>query len=154
MGKSRIGFVVNSLLLAFGAAMVVSGFVIQFGYHVGRMPLKADIWGISHSVWCGAHKWVAIGFAVLVVWHVWLHWKWFRGVIAKKLFRRNRHTVILTLLIITVSILGFLPWLIGVFQGSTHIRYDMIEIHDKAAIVLSVYLILHFYKRAGRYLKS
>lgn len=154
MGKSRIGFVVNSLLLAFGAAMVVSGFVIQFGYHVGRMPLKADIWGISYSVWCGAHKWVAIAFAASVVWHVWLHWKWFRGVIAKRLFRRNGQTLILTLVIIIVSVFGFVPWAVDLFNGSASVRHIMIEIHDKAAIVLFVYLVLHFYKRFWRYLKS
>lgn len=64
------------------------------------------------------------------------------------LFYKNckRHQIF-SLLFVLVAITGLTPWFIDLLKGDLMQRKVFIEIHDKLAIVLAVYLILHVIKR-------
>jgi hypothetical protein len=68
-------------------------------------------------------------------------------VIVKKLLTRNSQVIILSVLFILVAITGFTPWFIHLLKGDEMVRKTFIEIHDKLALLLSVFLLLHIAKR-------
>jgi hypothetical protein len=76
-----------------------------------------------------------------------LHWKWYKTVIKKRLVAKNIQVLTLSMLFVLVAITGFIPWFIDLLKGDEILRKAFIEIHDKFAIILSVYLILHVIKR-------
>lgn len=151
---SQMKFMINSLLLLSGVVMTLSGVVMQLKYHMGRLSIQQSVWGLEHGQWSGLHKLTAVAFLLFIAIHIWIHWKWFRGVIAKRLWRKNSQLCTLALLMVVVTVVGLVPWLVDVCGGGDALVRDMlIEVHDKLAIVLAVYLVLHFVKRAKRYAK-
>ncbi|MCX8055970.1 MAG: hypothetical protein N3A67_09940, partial [Ignavibacteria bacterium] len=50
-------------------------------------------------------------------------------------------------LFVLVAITGLTPWFIDLLKGNELLRKVFIEIHDKLAIILVVYLILHVIRR-------
>ena len=59
--------------------------------------------------------------------------------------------MILSVLFLAVACTGFIPWFIDLFSDNSITRTLFIEIHDKFALVLIVFLILHIIKRAKWY---
>jgi len=82
-----------------------------------------------------------------VVCHVYLHWKWYKGVLTNKLISKNQQVLILSLLFVLVAVSGLTSWFIDLLNGDELIRKVFIEIHDKLTLILSVYLVLHIIKR-------
>lgn len=150
MGKHVYNFIINIGLLVAGFATVFKGLLIQVEYHMGNhgnMAINDKVAGLNYSGWTVVHKISIVVFSALVIYHVFRHWKWYKTVILKKLINKNRQVLILSALFILVAITGFIPWLIELMKGNKLIRKDFIEIHDKLALVLSVYLILHILKK-------
>lgn len=170
-------FLVNSLLAVLGLVMIISGMVLQVGFHMGgaahhisntaelhqtRMnyeeirkidPVKT-VFGYNYDTWSDIHKSVIVVFSFLIAYHTYVHWKWFRGVYAKRLFRKNKQVIILTFLFTTAAVTGIVPWIIDLAGGSELRRMMFIEIHDKLTLLLIVFLVLHFIQRAGWYLSA
>ena len=61
--------------------------------------------------------------------------------------RKNSQVITLSLLFLMVAVTGLLPWSIDLSGGTTILRLLFIEIHDKLALVLVIYLVLHVIKR-------
>lgn len=131
----------NISLLVFGIVMTVSGLYIQIHYHM------QDGGTLGFSQWTFIHKWSAMLFALIVIAHILLHLKWYEVVFKKQLFRKNRVTTILTIIMIIVSLLGFLPWILTLFPDQVDLRHTLIEIHDKIGIVFMVIMVGHIIKR-------
>jgi hypothetical protein len=149
-GKPLLSFIVNLGLLIFGLAMSISGFVIQFRYHM-RHNVEIDSdnsgLGIDYYNWTNVHKISIIIFSIFMTYHFILHWKWYKTIIIKKLAAKNKLQIILLIVFILAAITGFIPWLIDLTGGSETARKFFIEIHDKIAILLFVLLTIHVTNR-------
>jgi hypothetical protein len=150
MGKHSNSFINNFGLLISGLFTVFSGLLIQVEYHMGNhgtFEMNDHVMGISYYEWSDIHKISIIIFSLLMIFHVSLHWKWYKVVIRKRLVAKNRQVFTLSVILILVAVTGLIPWIIDLMEGDGMLRKDFIEIHDKLAIILSVYLILHVIKR-------
>jgi Domain of unknown function (DUF4405) len=150
MGKNINRFTINLGLFIFGIATVFSGLLIQVNYHMGNhgnIAMNYYVFGINYQSWSAIHKILIVVLTVLMIYHVYHHWKWYKVVITKKLITKNQQVLILSLLFVLVALTGLIPWLIDLLKGNEMLRKVFIEIHDKLAIILSVYLVLHIIKR-------
>lgn len=128
------------LLLFFGVLMIVSGLVLQLGFHIGGSGGQHEqssgidtlntVWGIIYTDWSTIHKIVVVLFSLLMIFHI-----------------KNKQVKTLSILFLLVAITGFVPWLIDLSGSSVTLRLFFIEIHDKIALILVIYLILHIIKR-------
>ncbi len=163
-------FIINSLLFVFGVVMIFSGLVLQIGFHMGGhdgaqievhrfqpqsiqyeklrgIDTTKIVAGFNYPDWSSIHKLVIVCISLLMICHTYLHWKWYKGVIAKHLIGKNIQITALSVLFLLVAVTGFVPWWIDLSHGSGTLRLLFIEIHDKITIVLIVFLILHMTKR-------
>ncbi len=163
-------FIVNNLVLIAGVATMISGLILQVGFHIGgdrggtRRDVLAQVtvyeqirafdpqkmvWGLNYYDWSLVHKTVIVAFSLLMIFHIKAHWKWYTGVLSRHLFRKNGGVLILTLLFVLVAVTGIVPWIIDLLSsGKGMERMIFIEIHDKLSLLLIVYMILHV---AGRW---
>jgi hypothetical protein len=150
MGNNINRFIVNLGLLVFGIASAFSGILIQVKYHMGnhgKIAINDFMFGINYHGWSVAHKISIIVLSLLIIYHIWHHWKWYKVVITKRLFAKNQQVLIFSLLFVVVAITGLTPWFIDLLIGDEIHRKAFIEIHDKFAVILTIYLILHIIKR-------
>ena len=165
-GKSVRLFLINNLLLLSGAITIISGFVLQFGFHIQAARQNQDagssdadyeqirgfeqirgVWGINYSGWSAIHKILAICFVMLMIYHIYKHLKWYRGIISRNLMGKNVQVVILSAIFLFTSLTGIVPWLIDLLGSTSIYRFVFVEIHDKLALLLVVFLALHVVKR-------
>jgi len=74
-------------------------------------------------------------------------WKWVKTVIDKHSIRKNIQVTTLSVLFLMVAITGLVPWLVDLLSSTSVLRLIFIEIHDKLALLLIIYLVLHIYRR-------
>jgi hypothetical protein len=161
--------VINNLLGACGLALIFSGLVLQLGYHLGGSPKVFDVehslatrheqfreidigrivFGFRYPAWSDIHKSLAVVFSLLMIWHTYHHWKWYKSVIGKRLMGKHKQVIWLSVIFLLAAFTGLTPWVIGLSEGPGHARMLFIEIHDKITLLLIVFLALHFIKRAG-----
>lgn len=158
-------FLVNCSLLMSGLVMAFSGLALQLGFHIGnsgrhsvddlsvlqinRFPDSDKmVAGFNYPEWSLIHKIAIVSFSLLMTYHIYAHWKWYKSVFFKGLLAKNIQVITLSAIFVLVAITGFVPWLIDCLKCSCSLRLLFIEIHDKLALVLIIYLILHVIKRA------
>jgi hypothetical protein len=154
MGNNSIRFIVNLGLFIFGMTSAFSGILIQLKYHMGNhgnISINDSVFGINYHAWSVLHKTSIVALSLLMIYHIYQHWKWYKTVIAKRLISKNQQVIVLSLLFGLVAISGLTPWIIYLMKGDEIIRKAFIEIHDKLAILLTIYLILHIIKRSKWY---
>jgi NAD-dependent dihydropyrimidine dehydrogenase PreA subunit len=163
-------FLINNLLFVFGLMMIFSGLTLQIGFHMGgpnrhqngahnvqfqsmqyeklrATDANKTVFNFNYSAWSAIHKFVIVFFSLLMIYHTYVHWKWYKGVIAKHLIGKNRQLIILSVIFLLVAVTGLIPWFIDLLGGKGLIRMFFIEIHDKIALILIVFLVLHIVKR-------
>lgn len=159
-------FLVNILLLVSGLLMVFSGLSLQLGYHRGGpggqqvvahemqhhsmryeqvrgIDTSKIVSGLNYSSWSTIHKFAIVFFSLFIIYHIYAHWRWYKVVVAKHLIGKNIQVIVLSALFLLVAITGFIPWFIDLSGNSIILRILFIEIHDKLALVLIVFLMLH-----------
>ena len=91
--KSRKRKLLNYSLLILGVCTCLSGVIMQLEYHIGVADRSAIAhikhWGMNYSQWQITHHAVASLFFILSAIHVYLHRRWYKGVISKRLYKRN-----------------------------------------------------------------
>ncbi|MBI2418309.1 MAG: 4Fe-4S dicluster domain-containing protein [Ignavibacteriales bacterium] len=163
-------FVINNVLLFTGLMVILSGLVLQIGFHMhtGRQFTDHDIqtqeithellngintnqqvWNLGYSGWSNMHKILIVFFSLLMGYHIFVHWKWYKGVITKHHIGKNRLVMILTVLFLLVFLTGLIAWFIDLASCAVILRKQFIEIHDKITLIFIVFLILHLIKKAG-----
>lgn len=171
-------FLVNNLLFIIGISVIISGLVLQFEYHMGGHTIQQHgntfdtsgfvqnyeqmreintnkiVWGFKYGNWSDIHKVLIVCFSLLMIYHTYQHWKWYKGIIIKKLYSRNKQVILLALLFVIVVITGLIPWFIDLTGGESTLRMSFIEIHDKITLILIIFLILHFIKRYNWFSKT
>jgi len=165
-------FLVNNLLLLSGIFTAISGLVIQIGYHMGSehgpVAYSADphssgiqqariidpdeiVRGINYTSWSLTHKAAIVTLLLLVIYHTYVHWKWYKSVFAKHLLRKNRQVIVLSVLFLLVALTGLIPWFIHLSGNDNGVRLALIEIHDKVALLLVIFLSIHISGRVKWY---
>jgi len=151
-------FLINLSLLVFGAAMIFSGLLIQIGYHMGHhgeIDTGHLVFGLNYFTWSLIHKTSIVIVSIAMVFHIVLHGKWYRTVLRKKVsVFKNQQAIVLTIVFISVAMTGYLAWFINMSGGSELTRKAYIEIHDKIALLLAVYLVFHVAKRFKWYVTA
>lgn len=150
MRSSSLGFKINIVLLFSGLFAIISGLLLQVEYHFGNhfsIPANKIVFGVSYFGWSTIHKISIVALSLLVIYHIYQHWKWYKVVIKKRLFVKNQQVLIYSFLFVLAAITGLTPWFIHIFNGNEFLRKAFVEIHDKLAIILSIYLVLHIIKR-------
>jgi hypothetical protein len=142
---------IDILLIIPFFSMIFSGFLLQIFYHMKRYESDSLVWGLNRADWLLFHKVaVVIAFSFTLV-HLILHYKWFSGVIKKKLFisgnKLTKRTFRLFIMFIIVSLTGLIPWIFGF---TTETRHHILEIHDKVAIIFTIYFLYHFAMRHNK----
>ncbi len=146
MKKSYLSLVINFSLFLVVLSTAVSGLLLQIVYHIRKL-LGAVVLELNHPEWSSVHHISSLMLFVLVLIHVKLHWQWYKTVLAKRLLKKNRQVLSLTGIFVLVAVLGFFPWGIHLQSGSEAVRTELIEIHDKVALVLLVCFVMHIVKR-------
>lgn len=148
-------FLINNLLLVSGLLMGFSGLVLQLGFHMGgpdeqvrQIDTSKIVCGLNYPAWSVIHKFVIVFFSLLMIYHTFIHWKWYKVVITKNLIGKNRQVFILSVLFLLVAVTGLVPWFIDLSGSTSNLRMLFIEIHDKLTLILIAFLILHIAKRA------
>ncbi len=154
------------LLLMTGTASVVSGFILQLGFHVGRTarghgqdPFLAtthhntSLWGLTQPNWSTIHKVAIVLFLVLTTFHVIKHAMWYRKALSSKPVPQKRQTLVLSVVFVLVALTGLIPWWLDICGYSQEMRFILIELHDKLTLVLTAYLVLHILKRFWKHRK-
>jgi hypothetical protein len=113
--------------------------------------MHKTVGGLTYSEWSLTHKVVIVIFSLLMIYHIHNHWKWYKGVVSKQLIGKHLQVFILTTLFLLVAITGLVPWFADLMGSSGVVRFHLIEVHDKLAIFLFVFLVLHAVKRAKWY---
>ncbi len=150
MKKHFYNLSINLGLLISGLITIISGGVIQIAYHIGNhgsIMSTHNVLGINYEGWAQIHKDSIVLFSLLMILHFYLHWKWFKVVIEKRLIAKNKQVLILSVVFVLSAITGFIPWIIGMTEGNIIVRNTFVEIHDKLAIILTIFLIWHIIKR-------
>jgi len=154
MKKDINRLVINTALLISGITSTFSGMLIQIKYHMGNhgaIAIDDSVFRISYHGWTAVHKMSITALSLLVLYHIYKHWKWYKIVITKRLLAKNQQVLVFSLLFILVAITGLVPWIIDTTKGNWVIRKILIEIHDKLAIIMAIYLILHIISRLKWY---
>jgi hypothetical protein len=154
MKKHIKSFIINLGLLFSGFLTVFSGLLIQMQYHIGNHGRDKFSLGLDYSSWSDIHKISIVMLSFLAVLHISLHWEWYKTVIRKRLLNKNKQVITLSIIFVVVAITGFVPWIIDLAKGNELTRKGFIEFHDKIAIILSIYFILHIVKRFNWYLTT
>lgn len=157
MNKLKLTFVINLGLLVFGLVMSFSGFVVQFGFHMGHnsaIITDNSALGLGYNNWTNIHKISIIIISFLATCHFILHWKWYKMILIKKLAGKNKQQIILSIVFILVAVTGYIPWILDLSAGSEILRKSLIEIHDKLALLLFVLLAIHMTNRLKWYITS
>jgi len=157
----------NLVLLASALGTSVSGLVIQAVFHLGAATRAARAsmevsalgaldgpalaaWGLDRAQWGLLHKVSALAFALLLVRHITLRRAWY----ARLLRRENRsdHLQLLCLpvLMVLVALTGLAPWGLSMSGSLPHLRFLLVEMHDKLALPLILLLLLHVVQRVQR----
>ena len=150
MGSTINRFIVNLGLFISGIASAFSGILVQVKYHMvnhSKNAINELLFGINYHGWTVVHKISIVVLSLFMIYHIRHHWKWYKGVLTKRSFAKNQQILIFSLLFVMVAISGLTPWFINFLKGNEIQRKAIIEIHDKCALVLTIYLILHIFKR-------
>lgn len=168
--KTFNSFLINNLLLITGVIMIVSGLILQIGFHVGNreshngihheemvqslsyeqqrgIDLSTTIGGFTYHDWSTFHKIDIVLFSLLMCWHFYSHRNWYKGVYKKHLLHKNIEVITLTVIFLLVALTGLIPWFIDLSGNTSQTRILFIEIHDKLTLLLIIYLVLHLVKR-------
>ncbi len=157
MKNPSFNFKINIGLL-FGALIVIfSGFLLQVKYHLGNhgnITTNNNVFGLNYYSWSSIHKISIVILSLVMIFHIYLHWKWYSTVIKKRLISKNKPVLTLSVLFVLVAVTGFIPWIINLLEGNLMVCKTFIEIHDKLAIILTIYIILHIIKRLRWFLTT
>jgi ferredoxin len=169
--RTFYSFLINNLLLISGLMIIFSGLALQLGFHMGGpdehhiitheiqsqsiqyeqlkgIDTNKIVCGLNYSDWSAAHKTVIVLFSLLMIFHTYVHWKWYKRVITKHLLGKNKQVIMLSVLFLSVAVTGLVPWIIDLTGSSSFLKILFIEIHDKLTFVLIVFFVLHFIKRS------
>lgn len=146
----KLLFGINSTLLVCGIATAFSGLTIMLHYHMGHqgeINTTDTFMRLTYHDWLWIHRISTLVLSLLMAYHIFLHWKWYKNVLLKKLLSKNKQVLILSAIFSIAFLTGFIPWLLQLSNSTDFTRKLILEIHDKIGLVLIIFLVLHLTKR-------
>jgi Domain of unknown function (DUF4405) len=113
MKRSDLNFIIDAFAFIGLVALVVTGLIMRFvlppfqGGRVGEIG-PSMLWGWDRHQWGDVHFWIATGLMVILVVHLFLHWKWIATVVQGKPREGSGIRVLLGILSLVVLIVGAL----------------------------------------------
>lgn len=155
-GSTKTNFYLNLLNVVPFLILISSGILLQLEYHMHHQPDEHLIAGLNRSGWLLLHRITAALSLVGITAHCILHRKFIAATTRRILDRRsmaNVHTsYYLLILCIPTVITGMASWI--ALNGNTHARLMLVEIHDKLALLMVAFSLVHIVSRAGWMLKT
>jgi hypothetical protein len=151
--KTGTNILINLALFFSGFFMSLSGLILQITYHLGRRKFQNpsfQYWGANYWNWSNMHKISVCLFLAALACHFYKNWKWYKAVLMKRLFAKNRQTLALSIVFVLVSISGIIPWIVSGINPESISRNALVEIHDKIALIFFVYMCIHVIRRRKR----
>lgn len=73
-------FLVNIGLIIFGILSMFSGILMKVGFHGGPHGdgINPVVLGLNHHDWSLFHKVSIIVLSLLMIYHIYKHWKWYK----------------------------------------------------------------------------
>lgn len=139
--------IVNRTLLVLGIVASISGLIIQCHYHLQKSPDESVAFALNRAEWNAVHVWTSLFFLLVTIYHVWVHRKWYVNAFKRNLLAKHRPTILLTVITFLVVLSGLMPLFILYFDGNSTLRFSIIEIHDKIAILFLFVVVRHTIKR-------
>lgn len=133
-------FVIDWILVPVFILSVYSG----FGLHIAGHGDNHEVW---HN-WAVFHVLVSVLFLIAIILHVATHWGWYKWIIKNGIGRKNKATVVLSIMFLLVSATGFL--LLGVEGANSSLGLW----HYKIGIVMTIMAIGHIIRRLSFFSKS
>lgn len=84
LSKPAINFIVDALALVAFVADVATAFMLVAVFSPARRTAGWTLWGMSFDGWFRVHIGAVVGFAVVALVHVILHWPWVCSFVATR----------------------------------------------------------------------
>lgn len=133
-------FVIDWILIVVFIVSTISG----FGLHVAGHGNDHEVW---HN-WAVFHIAGSVLFLVAIVFHLEVHWGWYKGITKKGIGRKSKVTVVLSTVFLLLSVTGII--LLGVNGANSPLGLC----HYKTGIIMTVIAIGHIIKRFPALRKS
>lgn len=137
------------VLLIGGAASTLSGFLIQFRFHMGRAPRGTRVWGWNCATWATFHQISSLLLLTIATWHLVLNRKALVAIL-KRRGAWHRQGPLLFALFAIASVIALIAWL----APNALTEHGLVEIHDKLVIPMAVLLVMHVWQRRRRLILS
>jgi len=124
MKRSTVNFLLDLCAALVVLGLVATGGIMRFVLPPGSGRSKL-LWGLGRHDWGTAHFWLAVGFVVMAVAHVAMHWAWVLSMFRSTpgdgqcLPRRRTRIIIglVTLVLLVGLVLGFTLYATARVQG-------------------------------------
>lgn len=93
MSRTLLNFLLDTLLLGTFAGLSIVALIVRFVFPPGTQADDWTLWGSGYDAWVAAWFNLFALFALLVLFHVMLHWSWVCGVVGQRLTKRLGRTV-------------------------------------------------------------
>jgi len=91
MGKSKINYVIDILMLIFFIINAITGLIIFFFLPTGvKKGGYQEFLGIIKHNWADVHNWSGLLLLLLVAIHLILHWKWIVSMTKSLIAKNNK----------------------------------------------------------------
>lgn len=90
---------VDWMLVPLFVGLVITGIGLHFAGHSGQTDMAWHIWTIAHILF-------SLLFAVFAVWHIRLHWSWYKALFRGGFGSKSHATIVVSLLFVVLSATG------------------------------------------------
>ena len=145
-------YLINISLLLAGFVSLLSGFLIQFTYHIGHAAATDEgriVWGWDRPTWALCHQLSSAVLLAVVAWHLYLNRKpLFAG--WKRAGAWRRQSPIFFALFTLAVATAMIAWIAAQVFYHPLAEHVAVEVHDKVVIPMSILLALHVWERRSR----
>jgi len=93
MSRTLLNFLLDTVLLLTFTGLAIVGLIVRFVFPIGTQADGWTLWSWGYDAWVGAWFNMFAVFALLVLFHVMLHWSWVCGVVGQRLSKQLGRTV-------------------------------------------------------------
>lgn len=99
MNKRQRLCLVDWMLVPLFVGLVITGIGLHIAGHDGQTDMVWHLWTAAHIV-------VSVLFAAFAVWHIQLHWSWYKSLFRGGMGSKSHATIVVSLLFVVLSATG------------------------------------------------
>jgi hypothetical protein len=105
--------------------------------------------GLTYFDWNFLHRIFSMIFSIAMIIHIQQHFKFYTGIIKKRLIGKHKQIIFFTIISILCAISGLIcHFFFFIFSYLT--KHHHIEVHEKIGFILIIFALLHILKRLSR----